>query len=308
MFLVSGPELVISSCKSGIVSAFPAPNARTIEQLEDWMKTITKSLEEGRESGEKIAPWALNIIAHTSYDRLDQELELLKRYQPPIVITALGSPARVVEVVHSYGGYVFADVNSVKFAKKAAMVGVDGLILVSAGAGGHTGAMTGFAFVEAVRQFWDGVIVLAGGISTGKGILAAQALGADMVYMGTSFISAAESLAQQEYKEMVVAANFDDILLTNAFTGVHANMLIPSIERAGLKPAELKPKDSIDFSNPQGDTKAWRDIWSAGHGVGVIHEVKPVAEIIQDLQRTYEEAQFSLLSGNHWGNIERERV
>ncbi|WP_232726104.1 NAD(P)H-dependent flavin oxidoreductase [Bacillus sp. FJAT-42315] len=308
MFLVSGTELVTACCKSGVMSAFPAPNARTIEQLEDWMKTIKGSLEERKNNGQKIAPWAVNIIAHSSYDRLQQELELLIHYEPPIVITALGSPARVVEVVHSYGGYVFADVNSVKFAKKAAQAGVDGLILVSAGAGGHTGAMAGFAFVEAVRQFWDGVIVLAGGISSGKGILAAQALGADLVYMGTSFIPAAESLAQQEYKEMVVEAEFDDILLTNAFTGVHANMLIPSVVKAGLVPEELTPKDSIDFSNPQSDTKAWRDIWSAGHGVGVIQSVQPAAEIIQHLQREYKEAQMELNTNNQWKNSEKERI
>lgn len=311
MFLVSGPELVIASCKSGVISAFPAPNARTIEGLEEWMKMISESLLEEciQHPERKIAPWATNIITHKSYDRFEQELKLIQRYQPPIVITALGSPARVMEAVHSYGGVVFADVNSVQFAKKAAQVGVDGLILVSSGAGGHTGAMTGFAFVEAVRQFWDGIIVLAGGISSGKGILAAQALGADLVYMGTSFIPAEESMAQQAYKEMVVQAKCDDILMTNAFTGVHANMLIPSIKQAGLIPEELQPKGTIDFSSPQGESKAWRDIWSAGHGVGAIQSIQPAAAIIQQLLQEYEQAQFDLTTSNQWKiESEKERV
>lgn len=309
MFLVSSPELVIECCKNGVISSFPLPNARTIEVLDEWMNKITESLEKSTQnSNRKTAPWAANIITHQSYDRFEQELELIKHYKPPIVITALGSPSRVVEAVHKYGGVVFADVNSVKFAKKAAQVGVDGLILVSSGAGGHTGSMTGFAFVDAVRKFWDGIIVLAGGISSGKGILAAQALGADLVYMGTSFISAEESYAQKEYKEMVVEAEFDDILLTNAFTGVHANMLIPSIKKAGLVPENLKPKESIDFSNPQGESKAWRDIWSAGQGVGAIKAIQPAAVIIQGLRQEYERAQHDLSIKNKWKITNEERI
>ncbi|SFQ72856.1 nitronate monooxygenase [Psychrobacillus psychrotolerans] len=311
MFLVSGPDLVIASCKNGVISSFPAPNARTIECLEEWMKQISESLLEEciQHPNRKVAPWAANIITHQSYDRFEQELELIQRYQPPIVITALGSPARVVDAVHSYGGLVFADVNSVHFAKKAAQANIDGLILVSSGAGGHTGTMTGFAFVEAVRQFWDGIIILAGGISSGKGILAAQALGADLVYMGTSFISAEESMAQQAYKEMVVEAECDDILMTNAFTGVHANMLIPSIKQAGLIPDKLQPKETIDFSSPQGESKAWRDIWSAGHGVGATQMIQPVASIIKQFQKEYEQAQYDLITTNQWkAEIQKERV
>ncbi len=296
MFLVSGPDLVTACCKSGVICAFPAPNARTIEQLEQWMKTITEELEAAkvRHQNEPVAPWAANIIAHRSYDRLEQELELIKKYQPPIVITALGSPVRIIDAVHDYGGLVFADVNSIHFAKKAAETGVDGLILVSAGAGGHTGTITGFAFVDAVRQFWDGVIVLAGGISSGKGVLAAQSLGADLVYMGTTFISAEESLANSQYKQMLVESEFDDIISTNAFTGVHANMLKPSIERAGLDVKNLKPKSTIDFSNPQGDKKAWKDIWSAGHGVGQIKDVQPAGRIIERLRGEYRDAYADL--------------
>ncbi|WP_240613644.1 NAD(P)H-dependent flavin oxidoreductase [Pueribacillus theae] len=302
MFLVSGPELIIACCKNGVISSFPAPNARTIEQLEQWMKTITEELEltKSQQPELPVAPWAANIIAHRSYDRLEQELELLVRYKPPIVITALGSPAKVVDAVHDYGGLVFADVNSIKFAKKAAETGVDGLILVSAGAGGHTGTITGFAFVEAVRQFWDGIIVLAGGISSGKSILSAQTLGANLVYMGTSFIASEESMANIEYKKMLTEAKFDDIISTNAFTGVYANMLKPSIERAGLDVDKLVPKDKIDFSNPQGDTKAWKDIWSAGHGVGTIKEVQPVKKIIEKLRQEYAEAYEEIKNNNQW--------
>ncbi len=305
MFLVSSPELVTACCTSGVIGSFPAPNARTIEQLEDWMIHITSSLKEHSEI-DKTAPWALNMITHRTYIRLDEEIELIKRYQPPIVITALGSPATVIEAVHAYDGLVFADVNSVKFAKKAATTGVDGLILVSAGAGGHTGKMNSFAFVEAVRQFFDGIIILAGGISTGSGILAAQSLGADLAYMGTSFISAAESMAQSEYKDMVVDCDYDDIIMTDAFTGVHANMLRPSIKRAGLDPDNLEAKAQIDFSDPQAGTKAWKNIWSAGHGIESITTVQPAANIIKQLQEQYAQAQKQLSDNNPWNLLKEE--
>lgn len=306
MFLVSSPELVTACCKNGVVGSFPAPNARTIEQLEEWMIQITSSLKE-TDANSKTAPWALNMVTHRTYIRLEEEVELIKRYQPPIVITALGSPATVIEAVHAYDGLVFADVNSVKFAKKAASTGVDGLILVSAGAGGHTGKMNSFAFVEAVRQFFDGLIILAGGISTGNGILAAQSLGADLAYMGTSFISAAESMAQSEYKEMVVDSGYDDIVMTDAFTGVHANMLRSSIERAGLDPDNLGPKAKINFSDPQAGTKAWKNIWSGGHGIESITHIQSTADIIKQLRKEYEQAQQRLLNANPW-NLMKEEV
>lgn len=301
MFLVSSPELVITSCQNGVIGSFPAPNARTTEILEDWMKQIEKSLG----SAEHVAPWALNMVTHRTYSRFDEEMELVKKYKPPIVITALGSPARVVEAVHEYGGLVFADVNSVEFAKKAAETGVDGLVLVSSGAGGHTGSMNGFSFVEAVRKFWDGIIILAGGISTGGGVLATQALGADFAYMGTSFISASESMAVQEYKEMVVASEFEDILMTDAFTGVDANMLKPSMVRAGLDPKNLGAKKTIDFSNPQGDTKAWKDIWAAGHGINAVTKVQSAKTIIEILMKEYKQAQHHFAQQQLW-NIKEE--
>lgn len=292
MFLVSGPELVLAACQNGVIGSFPTPNARTIDILDEWMEGLTTKLtaRKASEPDRRIAPWAANIVAHQSYKRLQQDLDLIVKYRAPIVITALGSPAAVVEVVHSYGGLVFADVNSVKYAKKAAQTGVDGLVLVSAGAGGHTGAMTGFAFVEAVRQFWDGMIVLGGGISTGRGILAAQALGADLAYMGTKFIATTESMASEEYRSMVVSATAEDLICTNAFTGVNANMLIPSIERAGLDVASLKPKGTIDFDDPQSNKKAWKEIWSAGQGVGTVQRIQPVEALVSELSQEYEEA------------------
>lgn len=260
--------------------------------LDEWMGGLTTQLAALRagEPDRRVAPWAANIVAHQSYKRLQQDLDLIVKYRAPIVITALGSPAAVVEVVHSYGGLVFADVNSVIYAKKAAQTGVDGLVLVSAGAGGHTGAMTGFAFVEAVRQFWDGLIVLGGGISTGRGILAAQALGADLAYMGTKFIATTESMASEEYRSMVVSATAEDLICTNAFTGVNANMLIPSIERAGLDVANLKPKAAIDFDDPQSNRKAWKEIWSAGQGVGTVQRIQSVEALVSELSQEYEEA------------------
>lgn len=334
MFLVSGTELVTAACKAGVIGAFPAPNARTIEDLDAWLNTITTNLtptrnEKGERGNEKtathpitlsyqseeeavvspyplpltpfVAPYAVNIICHRTYPRRPAELELLQKYKVPIVITALGSPREVVEEVHAYGGIVLADVNSVKFARKAADVGVDGLVLVAAGAGGHTGQMTGFAFVDAVRQFWDGIVVLAGGISTGRGIRAAQALGADLVYMGTRFIATEESLAVQEYRQMIVDSTADDLILTDAVTGVPANFLVPSFTLRGLDPHTLrKPEIGVDFKTPYDDTKAWKHLWSAGQGVGAITDIQPVAQVIATLQQEYAAAIQWERDGDSW--------
>ncbi|MEH6937810.1 nitronate monooxygenase [Bacillus sp. JJ664] len=294
MFLVSGPELVESVCMNGVIGSFPAPNARPIELLDQWMGSLNENLALAREKEpeRKIAPWAINMVVHSSYSRLQEELELLKKHQPQLVITSLGSPKVVVDIVHSYGGLVFSDVSDMKFAKKAAEAGVDGLILVSTGAGGHAGNLNGFAFVDSVRTFWDGIIVLAGGISTGKSILAAQAAGADLAYMGTRFIVAEESLANDEYRQMLVDSTQDDIVLTDAFSGVKANMLIPSIVKAGLDPALLKKKDKVEFDSMKNETsaKAWKEIWSAGHGVGAITKISSAADIISELEVEYNEA------------------
>ncbi|MGJ7919844.1 NAD(P)H-dependent flavin oxidoreductase [Neobacillus sp. LXY-4] len=291
MFLVSGPELVKECCLNGVIGSFPAPNARPIHVLDQWMNQLNTELANAKEKNPtmRVAPWAMNMVVHSSYSRLDEELELVRKHQPQLVITSLGSPKQVVEIVHGYGGLVFSDVSNVKFAKKAAEAGVDGLILVASGAGGHAGDINGIAFVEIVRGFWDGIIVLAGGISTGAGILAAQAAGADLAYMGTRFIVAEESMASEEYRQMLVGATFDDIILTDAFSGVKANMLIPSIVKAGLDPKALTKKENIDFNHMQteNNVKAWRDIWSAGHGVGSIEKIGPVRDIIKGLENEY---------------------
>lgn len=290
MFLVSGPDMVIAACKAGIVGSFPTPNARTIDDLESWMKQITGELARAKaeDPDRIIGPWAANVVVHSSNTRLKQDMELVIRYKPPLVITALGSPAAVVGAVHDYGGKVLADVNSVAFARKAAAAGVDGLVLVASGAGGHTGQMSAFAFVSAVRDFFDGIIVLAGSICDGAAVRAAEVLGADLAYMGTRFIAVEESLAQDGYRQMLVDSTFEDILCTNAFTGAYANMLKPSIRHAGLDPDNLRARDIIDFTDPQSDSKAWKNIWSAGHGVDSVTKVEPLPRLVDQLAREYE--------------------
>jgi nitronate monooxygenase len=289
MFLVSGPELVIAACRNGVIGAFPAPNARPLEVLDAWLGRITSELgaAAAADPAARIAPWSLNLVVHSSYDRLPAELELVRRHRPPIVITALGSPARVTDVVHGYGGLVFADVGSVAMARKAAQAGVDGLILVSAGAGGHTGSVAPFVFVQAVRQFFDGVVVLAGGISSGAAIRAAEVAGADLADIGTLFIAARESLASDDYRQMVVDAAVDDLVLTKAFTGANAYYLRQSILRSGLDPDNLSGKTAMDWSKSDSQLKAWKDIWSAGQSVAAVHRVEGAGEIIARLRAEY---------------------
>lgn len=294
MFLVSGIELVRNCCLNGVIGSFPAPNARSIDILDKWMGHLNKELADIRsnEPHRKIAPWAMNMVVHRTYSRLQDELALIKKHKPQIVITSLGSPRAVIDSVHEYGGLVFSDVSDLKFAKKAADSGVDGLILVANGAGGHAGEINGLAFIDMVRTFWDGIIILAGGISSGYGILAAQAAGADFAYLGTRFIVAKESMARDEYREMLKQSTFEDLILTAAFTGVNANMLIPSIVKAGLDPRNLVKKNKVEFDHMKIDTnvKAWKDIWSAGHGVGVIQKIESAEEIINRLAAEYQEA------------------
>jgi nitronate monooxygenase len=292
MFLVSGPDLVIAACRSGIIGAFPAPNARPVEILDAWMTRVARELDDATraEPGRRIAPWSLNLVVHSSYARLKDELELVRRHRPPIVITALGNPARAVETVHAYGGLVFADVGNLVMARKAAQAGVDGLILVCAGAGGHTGSVSPFVFVHAVRQFFDGIIVLAGGLCTGAAIRAAEVAGADLADIGTLFIAARESLASDEYRQMVVDAGADDLVLTRAFTGANAYYLRRSIERSGLDPDNLSGKTSMDWSQSGRELKAWKDIWSAGQSVEAVQRVESTAGIVERLRREYREA------------------
>ncbi|MDX5367399.1 MAG: nitronate monooxygenase [Alphaproteobacteria bacterium] len=284
MFLISGPELVLAACRNGVIGSFPTPNARTVADLDQWFDLITSGLTE------KDAPWAANVVVHRSNARLNEDLDLVMRYKAPLVITALGSPRAIVERVHEYGGLVFADVNSVPFARKAVEAGVDGLVLVAAGAGGHTGNMTGFSFVPAVREFFDGPVILGGGIADGAGIRAAEVLGADLAYMGTRFIACEESLAAPEYREMLVNSTVDDLILTRAITGVTANWLKPSIARAGYDLDSMEKNPDVDFTDPQSGAKRWAHVWSAGHGVGLIDRTEPVVTLVARLKAEYEEA------------------
>jgi len=286
MFLVSGPDLVINACKAGMIGAFPFPNCRTIDVLDEWLARI--DVEVG--SDPNAAPYAVNLTTHSTYDRLTDEIALIAKYKPQIVITALGGPEPVIDTVHAYGGIVIADVNSIRLARKAAAKGVDGLALVSSGAGGHTGSIAGTAFVSSVREFFDGIIVLAGGISDGAGIRAAEIMGANLSYMGTSFIAADESIASEEYKNMVVEANLEDLVLSDALTGAKAYYLRASLEKMGINPDNPGKGTGMDLSASQSSIKAWRDVWSAGHGVGLVKRHEPISKIIARLKREYEMA------------------
>jgi len=286
MFLVSGPEMVIASSRAGLIGSFPAPNARTSEILEEWIDQIETALTDS----DQPAIWAVNLVVHPSNERLPSELAIVVRHKVPLIITALGSPSRVVDAVHDYGGLVFADVNSVGFARKAAAAGADGLVLVASGAGGHTGLTAGFAFVEEVRQFWDGPIVLGGAISTGHAIRAAEILGADLAYLGTSMIACEESIADGAYKDMIVTAGAEDVIPSKGITGVTANWLRPSLVAAGYDPANMPEDKKPDFENAQDDTKAWKNVWSAGQGVGAVQAVEPLATIAKRLKKEYDAA------------------
>lgn len=283
MFLISGPELVIAACRAGIAGAFPTPNCRTVEELDSWMDRITGALRPGD------GPWVANMITHSTNTRLAEDLRLVAKYKPPVVITALGSPRPVMETVKAYGGLVFADVVNLKLARKAAEAGVDGLACVSAGAGGHTGHLSPFAFIPAVREFFDGYIAVGGGVADGAGVAGAIAAGADLVYMGTRFLAAAESMAQPEYKRMVVEAGADDLVISDAVTGTPASWLRASLIAAGQDPDNLGAAPDRNYTSG-GSAKRWRDIWAAGQGVGAVRDVEPTAQIVDRLVREYAEA------------------
>jgi len=283
MFLVSGPEMVIAACKSGIGGAFPTPNCRTVEDLDRWMDQITSALTPGD------GPWIANMITHSTNSRLAEDLRLVAQYKPPIVITALGSPKPVMETVKAYGGQVFADVVSMKLAKKAAEAGVDGLACVSAGAGGHTGHLSPFAFISAVRDFFDGQIAVGGGVGDGAGVAGAIAAGADYVYMGTRFLATRESMAQPEYKQMVVDAGPDDLVISAAVTGTPASWLKPSLAAAGLDPDNLGGPAERNYSSGSSQ-KRWKDIWAAGQGVDSVRSIEGVADVVDQLEGEYRTA------------------
>lgn len=287
MFLVSGVDLVVAACRNGVIGAFPTVNCRSPEQLDAWLGDIEGRLRQySDESGNLPAPVCPNLIVHRSNARLDADLGVLLRHRPEIVITSVGSPAPVAAPLHDAGALVFADVASIRHAERAVAAGADGLVLLTAGAGGQTGWLNPFVFVRAVRAFFEGPIVLAGGIGDGHALRAAEALGCDLAYMGTKFIATAESMADERYKAMLVASSADDILLTTAFTGLQTNMLRPSITAAGLDPDDLPQRGAIDIGKDidigarENRPARWRDIWSAGHSTSGVTGVLPVDELV----------------------------
>ena len=300
MFIVSCPELVIAQCQSGIVGSFPALNARPQEQLDDWLVQIKGALATYADEhpDEKVAPYAVNQIVHASNTRLQADLDVCVRHEVPIVITSLRPPAEVVEAVHSYGGLVFHDVISIRHARKAMEQGVDGIIAVTAGAGGHAGTLSPFALVREIRREFDGAIILSGSMSNGGDVLAAQAMGADLAYMGTRFIATHEANAVAEYKEMIVDSAAADIVYSNVFTGVHGSYLRGSIERAGLDPEALSAADAtpMDFAKrDEADAKAWKDIWGAGQGVGSIDSIESARDVVMQIEQEYCASKDALL-------------
>lgn len=296
MFIVSQPQLVLAQCMVGIVGSFPALNARPKEVLDEWLSMMTSAIEAARraEPGRKIGPFAVNQIVHHSNDRLDHDIALCVKHRVPMIITSLRAPGDVVKEVHGYGGMVFHDVISVRHAQKALEAGVDGLILVAAGAGGHAGMLSPFALVSEVRRFWHGPIALSGAITHGGQILAAQAMGADLAYIGTRFIATPEANAVDAYKQMIVDSSAADVVYTPYFTGVHGNYLRPSIVAQGLDPDNLPLRDKSAMSFGSDTTKAWRDIWGVGQGIGSIDEIIPVSGVVERLAREYRAARDAL--------------
>ena len=295
LFIVSGPELVIAQCKAGIVGSFPALNARPAHVLEEWIKRIKGELGEyqAKHPEKKVAPFAVNQICHASNDRLSHDIDVCTKLEVPIIITSLRPPAEVIDAAHSYGGKVFHDVINVKHAKKAAEQGVDGLILVCAGAGGHAGTLSPFALVREVKQWFKGTVILAGALSDGWGIAGALAMGADLAYMGTRFVATQEANADQSYKDHLVKYAADDIVYTNLFTGVHGNYLAPSVAAAGLDPNNLPEADKSKMNFGSGGNmkqKAWKDIWGSGQGIGQITDAPPVADLVDRLKHEYVQA------------------
>jgi len=299
MFLVSGPELVIAACTQGVIGAFPTANCRTVDQLDEWLARIHQQLATVRLSSpdQPVAPACANLIVHHSNVRLPQDLALIVKHRVELVIASVGSPHVIINSIHEYGGLVFADVASMRHAEKAVAAGVDGLILLTSGAGGQTGWANPFAFVRQVREIFDGVVVLAGGIADGVALYAAEVLGCDLAYMGTRFIATRESMATEAYRQMIVDARLDDIILTRAFTGLETNMLRRSIEAAGLDPDNLPQRGMIDVAKDldpaQQDKRRYRDIWSAGHSAGIVHEIPTVRDLVARLSREYREAKKS---------------
>jgi len=299
MFIVSGPELVIAQCQAGIVGSFPALNARPQEMLGDWLKQIKEEVAEFKETNpaQPVAPYAVNQIAHASNPRLFEDVETCIEHEVPIIITSLRPPEDIVKAVHSYGGLVFHDVISLRHARKAMEQGVDGIIAVCTGAGGHAGTLSPFALVREIRHEFDGAVILSGCITNGNDVLAAQAMGADLAYSGTRFIATEEARAVSAYKEMIVDSRADDIVYSSLFSGVLGNYLKGSIASAGMDPDNLPEGDKTTMNFGSGgdqDVKAWKDIWSAGQGVGDINEIVPAGELVLRMEQEYRDVRARL--------------
>lgn len=282
MFLVSGPQLVIATCKAGVAAAFPSLNARKIEQLDAWLTEMDSSL------GALDAPYGVNLILHPSNTRLKDDFALVVKHSVPFVVTSLGHPGDIARAVHEYGGLVFSDIVHAHHARKAIEASINGVIAVASGAGGHAGTQSAISLIREIREFWDGVLILGGAISDGASIRAAEVLGADFAYMGTRFIATEESMAQPEYKQMLVDCTPRDIVYTDAVSGTNANFLLPSLERAGYTRDQLvQGAGKGKLKDLQDEAKAWRDMWSAGHGVAGIHDLPTVAKLVDRLQAEY---------------------
>jgi nitronate monooxygenase len=303
LFIISNPKLVIEQCKAGIVGSMPALNARPASQLDEWLHEITETLGAwNRAHPERAAaPFAINQIVHKSNDRLEHDLEMVVKYKVPVIITSLGARTDVNDAIHSYGGIVLHDIINNAFAHKAIEKGADGLIAVAAGAGGHAGVKSPFALVQEIRQWFDGPLVLSGAIANGGAVLAAQAMGADLAYIGSAFIATHEARASDAYKQCIVDSTSDDIVYTSLFTGVHGNYLKPSVRAAGLDPDHLPESDpsKMNFGGGEGSKgKAWKDIWGCGQGIGAVTEVTSTAALVQRLQREYARARERVLGGS----------
>jgi nitronate monooxygenase len=297
LFIISNPHLVIAQRKAGIVGSMPALNARPKEQLDDWLAEITETLAAYDKANPDApsAPFAINQIVHKSNDRLEHDMAMCVKYKVPIIITSLGAREEINQAAHSYGGVVLHDIINNQFAQKAIQKGADGLIAVAAGAGGHAGVKSPFALIQEIRAWFDGPVALSGSIATGGAVLAAQAMGADFGYIGSAFIATEEARAVPEYKQAIVESNSDDIVYSNLFTGVHGNYLAPSIRNAGLDPDNLPVSDPSKMNFSSDATKAWKDIWGCGQGIGAIQQIQPAGELVAQLKREYAEARARLL-------------
>jgi nitronate monooxygenase len=298
LFIISHPPLVMAQCKAGVVGSFPALNARPESQVDEWLAEITEGLADhnAKNPDKPAAPFAVNQIVHKSNTRLEHDLRMCVKYKVPIVISSLGAVPEVNAAVHSYDGIVLHDITTVRHAHSAINKGADGLIAVAAGAGGHAGPLSPFALVSEIREWFDGPLLLAGSISTGGGILAAEAMGADMAYIGTPFIATPEARAVDDYKQMIVDSTAKDIAYSNYFTGIHGNYLKGSIAKAGMDPEDLPEADptKMDFGAAVTGAKAWKEIWGSGQGIGAVKDIQPVAGLVDRLEREYNAARERL--------------